>query len=254
MKTRNPNQPLLANAFTNETWYQKSLPAVLKLRRLFRPLAFRIIHPLLLYLNRKPSLTKIGRLTLHTDPHVFHPSYHFTSKILAEYVATLELSNRQVLDIGTGSGIIGITAAMHGAEVTAIDINPQAAMLAARNALENKVEAKMRVLCSDLFNALSPAPIFDWIIFNPPFFPRAATHPLEAAFNAGKNYEVIARFMSHAADFLSTEGRLLFILSSDMNLQEINRMVEQANFKIVRCDMNPHIFEIFYLIQLKPIA
>jgi len=173
---------------------------------------------------------------------------------LAEYVATLELSNRQVLDMGTGSGIIGITAAMHGAEVTAIDINHQAAILVAQNARENKVEAKMRVLCSDLFNALSPAPIFDWIIFNPPFFPRVATHALEAAFNAGEDYNVIAHFMKHAADFLSPEGRLLFILSSDMNLQEINRLVEQADFKIVCCDVKPHIFEVFYLLQLKSVA
>ncbi len=153
--------------------------------------------------------------------------------------------------MGTGSGIIGITAATQGAEVTAIDINHQAAMVAANNARENKVQAKIRVLCGDLFNALSPAPIFDWIIFNPPFFPREATHALEAAFNAGKNYEVIARFMRQVTDFLSPEGRLLFILSSDMDLQEINHLIEQANFKIVRCDIKYHIFEVFYLLQLK---
>jgi release factor glutamine methyltransferase len=112
----------------------------------------------------------------------------------------------------------------------------------------------MRVLCSDLLTSLSPAPIFDWIIFNPPFFPREATHALEAALNAGKNYDVIARFLKQAADFLSPEGRLLLILSSDMNLQEINRLIEQAKFKIVRCDVKPHIFEVFYLLQLKPLA
>ena len=235
-------------------WYDNPFSVTVKILRVLRPLAFRILHPLQLYLNRKPSRTKIGRLTLHTDPLVFHPGHHFTSKILAEYAATLELSNRRVLDMGTGSGIIGITAAMRGAEVTAIDINHRAAMLAANNAREIKVEAQMRVLCSDLFNALSPASIFDWIIFNPPFFPRAATHALEAAFNAGKNYEVISRFMNHAADFLSPEGRLLFILSSDMDLQEINRLIKQANFKIAHCDMQPHIFEVFYLLQLKPIT
>jgi len=230
------------------------MPVAIKLRCLFRPLAFRIIHPFLLYSNRKSRRTKIGALTLRSHPLVFHPGYHFTSKILADYITSLELSNRRVLDMGTGSGIISITAAMRGAEVTAIDINHQAAMLAAHNARENKVEGKMRVLCGDLFNALSPAPIFDWIIFNPPFFPQPATHALELAFNAGKNYEVISRFMNHAANFLSPEGRILFILSSDMNLQEINRLIEQANFKIVRCDMKPHIFEVFYLLQLKPIA
>jgi 2-polyprenyl-3-methyl-5-hydroxy-6-metoxy-1,4-benzoquinol methylase len=105
--------------------------------------------------SRRPARAPIRR---------FHPGQHFSSKILAAYVASLHLQECRVLDMGTGSGIIGITAAARGADVIAVDINPEAAKLSARNAADHGVSANMQVLCSDLFATLCLAPKFDWII------------------------------------------------------------------------------------------
>ena len=49
---------------------------------------------------------------------------------------------KRVLDLGTGSGITAVAAAMAGAEVTGIDIDPAAIALAVVTAEANKVKCK----------------------------------------------------------------------------------------------------------------
>jgi methylase of polypeptide subunit release factors len=57
-----------------------------------------------------------------------------------------------VLDMGTGSGIQAITAALKPqvTEVVAVDINPLALELAERNALKSGVREKIRLVKSSL--------------------------------------------------------------------------------------------------------
>jgi release factor glutamine methyltransferase len=234
--------------------YALPLPAALRMRRKIRPVLFRILYPLQIYWNRKPRRAKIGGLALRTDPRVFHPGLHFSSKILANHVAGLDLNGCKVLDMGTGSGVIGVIAALQGAQVAAADINPEAAKLAAGNAFDHGVSANVRVMCSDLFSALANAPAFDWIIFNPPFFPHAAQQGLEIAFNAGNDYETVQRFLQQAKFFLAPAGKILLILSSDMDLAQVRSMIERFQYQIVRSEIKPHLFEMFYLVHLTAIS
>ncbi|MGH7452298.1 MAG: Rossmann-like fold-containing protein [bacterium] len=226
------------------------MPLLMKMRRKIRPLLFLLLYAMMIYWNRRPRRTQIGILALRTDPAVFHPGQHFSSKLLAAYVANLDLNGCRVLDMGTGSGVIGVTAALQGAQVVAVDINIEAARLAASNALDHGVSESMRVMCSDLFAALAGTLEFDWIIFNPPFFPRAAEQASEIAFNAGNEYEVIQRFLQQAKKFLAPAGKILLILSSDMDLARVQSMLERRQFQIVRNEIKPHLFEIFHLVQL----
>jgi release factor glutamine methyltransferase len=227
------------------------MPLLMKMRRRIRPLLFRVLYSLQIYWNRRPRRARIGGLALRTDPAVFHPGQHFSSKILATHAANLDLNGCRVLDMGTGSGVIGVTAALQGAQVVAVDINPEAARLAAGNAFDHGVSARMRVLCGDLFSALANAPAFDWIIFNPPFFPRAAQQAAEIALNAGHDYEVIQRLLQQAKNFLAPAGKILLILSSDMDLAQLQNMIEFCQYQIVHSETKPHLFEMFCLVHLQ---
>jgi len=88
---------------------------------------------------------------LRTDAQVFLP--RLTTKIIADCL-TIE-AGVDVLDLGCGSGPLGIFAAMKGARsVTCVDIMPEACSLARCNATLNGVSEKVQVVESDLFEAI----------------------------------------------------------------------------------------------------
>lgn len=229
------------------------IPVAIKIRQKIRPLLFRLFYPLHLYFNRDSRQARVAGLSLRVDPQVFDPGLHFSSKILARYLMQLDLTGRRLLDMGTGSGIIGITAAKNGATVTAVDVNPAAVQLASANAQALQVAEKMRAFCGDLFAPIQDALPFDWIVFNPPFFPRPTTHGLQAAYHAGENYATIARFLQEAKNFLTPAGRILLILSSDMNLVGMQAIFDRLRYRVTHCEIKPHLFEQFYLVQLRSI-
>ncbi len=76
----------------------------------------------------------------------------------------------RVLDVGTGSGCIALSIAhrLKAAQVTAVDINPEALAIAERNAQKHGLAERIRFLKSDLFEALT-GDKFDLIASNPPY-------------------------------------------------------------------------------------
>ncbi|MBD5379715.1 MAG: 50S ribosomal protein L11 methyltransferase [Bacteroides sp.] len=69
------------------------------------------------------------------DPKMaFGTGHHQTTSLIIERLLTMELNNKSIIDMGTGTGILAILAAMRGANpVEAIEIDPMAHI----NAVEN---------------------------------------------------------------------------------------------------------------------
>ena len=65
---------------------------------------------------------------------------------LAEYVATLDVSGRRVLELGAGLGLPSLAAALRGADVLATDWAEDAVALLAANAARNHVPLRAEVL------------------------------------------------------------------------------------------------------------
>src|SRR5438874_3581707 len=89
-----------------------------------------------------------------------------TSRLLLRM--TIRRPSQATLDLGTGTGIQALAAAMHSDRVVATDLNPRAIEFAAFNARLNGIE-KIETLTGSGFEPVIGRK-FDLIVSNPPFF------------------------------------------------------------------------------------
>lgn len=124
----------------------------------------------------------------------------------------------EVLEIGTGSGIIALHCAKTGAKVTATDSSVEAIENARKNALRNSLEVNF--VLSNLFYSVgrdSPS-LFDIIIFNPPYLMSEGTESLDdktkSQISGGDSgAELSVQFLKEAKNHL-TPGGLIYLLTS----------------------------------------
>ena len=98
-------------------------------------------------------------------------------------------SSPDILDIGTGSGCIAITLSQElpQAQVSAIDISPQALAIARENA--ERLGAAVNFRCQDILDSPSKeqdSPLWDIIVSNPPYIPHGDIPGLD---HSVKDYE-----------------------------------------------------------------
>lgn len=199
------------------------------------------------------STEKIGGFTFTIPPTVFNPRDYLSSELFANLVSGLELNGKFILDMGCGSGIISIFAASKGAMCTAADINPVSVKCANENAVQNGFGDKIKVIESDLFESVKephiPVEGFDIIFFNPPYYKGIPENNFERAFKSGPNLEVIKDFISCSKDYLAENGVIYFIVSSDMDLNEIKNMFTLGGYRFKIIKKIKKLFETFYIIE-----
>lgn len=89
-------------------------------------------------------------LTLILDPgRAFGSGHHATTVLCLELLDELDvagaLAGRTVADVGCGTGVLAIAAAAWGADVMAVDIDPDAVEVAHENAVRNQVSLRTAV-------------------------------------------------------------------------------------------------------------
>lgn len=96
-----------------------------------------------------------GRIPLILDPGlIFGTGSHATTKMCLRAIENYACSGKKVLDLGCGSGILGIGALILGCdECTGIDIDPKAPDVASANARLNGLEGdRFHVYAGDVLN------------------------------------------------------------------------------------------------------
>lgn len=93
-----------------------------------------------------------GEIPVFIEPGMaFGTGNHETTSACVELMQRLDFSGKTVLDMGCGSGILGITAAKLGAKsVILSDIDRQAIEATEANVRLNKVEELCKTVCGDL--------------------------------------------------------------------------------------------------------
>ena len=129
--------------------------------------------------------------------------------LMIDVLNTLSLSDKEVLDLGTGSGVLGLLCAQMGARVTVADID-DAALQNARIAAR-KLSLTIESLRSDVFSGVTAR--FDIVLFNPPYLPSDGI--TDRAVDGGiDGRRVLDRFLTELPVHLKKDGFALLLVSS----------------------------------------
>lgn len=124
----------------------------------------------------------------------------------------------RVLEVGTGSGCIAIAAALQfeHAQVDAVDISPDALVVAQQNVQYYDLQDRLHLIESDCFEAV-PACQYDLIISNPPYVsdddmaavPAEYQHEPSLALRADdEGLAIVMRILRAAPAYLTDQGVL----------------------------------------------
>ncbi len=142
------------------------------------------------------------------------------TELLIELSLTLlkHQPNSQIIDLGTGSGIIAITLAAEipSCSITATDISEEALQIARENAQAHQT-GQIHFVHSNWFEKINPQ-LFNLVISNPPYIARDDIHlsqgdvrfePASALISKDQGLKDITTIACQATQFLTANGTLL---------------------------------------------
>jgi 16S rRNA (guanine1207-N2)-methyltransferase len=111
----------------------------------------------------------------------------------------------QVLDLGCGSGVVGLAALarVEDVQVLAVDCNPRALQCAERGAAKNELRGLSTTL--DALGTTVPEEHFDLVLANPPYF---------------SNYRIAELFLQTAQRVLKPKGEVLVVTKTPLWFEE----------------------------------
>ncbi|MFB6145302.1 MAG: HemK2/MTQ2 family protein methyltransferase [Candidatus Nanohaloarchaea archaeon] len=165
------------------------------------------------------------------------------SFLLQEYLEGLELEGKKCLEIGTGSGILAVTMAAKGADVAAVDINPEAVEAVKERAAEAGLDVD--AFQSDLFDEVDGR--FDLVVFNPPYLPGEKGVGDEEIWRGGeKGTELTRNFLDAVDNYLEDNGFAIVVISLHADKDEL---VEEYGLEVL--DERKVWFETLFLARYK---
>lgn len=175
----------------------------------------------------------------HVEPGVLIPR-HETEILVETALSHLRSAgdSPRVLDLGTGSGCIGITVKLEypSADVTLADVSERAIEIARRNAED--LGASVRFALSDGFLGLE-SEIFDLIITNPPYIGLEEELPVEvrehepaAALFAGPTGLEFYEMLAETAGLHLHEDGALMMEVGYRQAREVGAIVEGSGWTV----------------------
>ena len=157
-----------------------------------------------------------------------------------EYIKSINKNNIKILDLCTGSGIIGITLRKElefkPLEVVASDISEEALKVAKENAIMN--EAEVKFIQSDIFENINEK--FDIIVSNPPYIAYNDKITMEdnvlnydphlALFAEEDGMYFYREIVENAKEYLEEDGIVFFEIGYDQR-EKILKLANENGFK-----------------------
>jgi ribosomal protein L3 glutamine methyltransferase len=164
-------------------------------------------------------------LPFYVDERVLVPRSPIAELLEASFQPWIDDGKlNRVLDLCTGSGCIGIAAAVHSPwiEVDLVDISQDALQVADKNIEKHQLANQVRAIHSDLFAALEGEQ-YDVIVSNPPYVNIEEMNGLADEYQAEPRLGLVAddhglsivnKILSEAANYLTPHGVLIVEVGS----------------------------------------
>jgi release factor glutamine methyltransferase len=211
-------------------------------RQRFRDLIRRRLEgcPVAYLVGRKEFFS----LEFEVTPAVLIPQPDTECLVMETLRLARPLPEPQLLDIGTGSGNIAVSVAVHHktARLTAVDLSPEALAVAGRNAVKHGAAERIRFLHGDLFAPLHADDRFDFILSNPPYIApeempnldrEVRDHVPRLALDGGPGgFAVFDRLIDQARAHLKPGGHLLVEIGSTQESAARQRLAALPEYEL----------------------
>jgi release factor glutamine methyltransferase len=182
------------------------------MRRFFKRVFSFFVVPLVRWYLRKERKHTYKGVTVKVYAGVFHPGLFSSTHYLIDFLGRQDLKTKTLLELGCGTALISIWASRRGAKVTATDLSGHAIANAKANVQAASVD--VQVIQSDLFDRL-PGATFDWIVLNPPYYPRAVKSERDLAWHCGENLEYFEHMFKSLIHHIHEQTRVIMILTRE---------------------------------------
>lgn len=140
-------------------------------------------------------------------------------------------SAKRILDLGTGTGLVAIMLAQRSqADITGIEIEPNAYQQAVENCKKSPFSDRLQVLHGDA-TQLILAQKFDLIVANPPYFENALAAPNPSRQLARTATQSHLAWLAAAKKNLTENGKICFILP----FENAQKLIEQSPIIGLHC-------------------
>lgn len=193
------------------------------------------------YITNKQEFMK---LNFYVDSNVLIPQPD--TEILVEEVLNIleeNSENKNILDLCTGSGAIGISIAKYNDSiVTMTDISKNALEIAMKNAKDNDISEKCKFILSNMFENINEK--YDLIVSNPPYIKSDVINTLDKevqnepiiALDGGEDgLEFYKNIAQNAHKYLNENGILALEIGYDQKEEVINLLNSSGNYKNIYC-------------------
>jgi methylase of polypeptide subunit release factors len=180
--------------------------------------------------EEKPHRVMVSGLPLTVLPGVLSPRLsHAPDALMGKWNIP---SASRVLDLGCGSGILGIAALRAGAaHLVALDINLQAVETTSLNLADLGLSKQGEARLSDAYSALRKGDVFDVILFAAPYWNRPAADDIErSCFD--NEYEFFGTAVSQAHNWLTPNGTMYVIFSDQGDVGRALRIIEDSKMRV----------------------
>lgn len=173
---------------------------------------------------------QINDLDIRVSQKVYAPQF-FSDSLWFSKELPIIVGKKSLLEIGTGTGIIGLSCALKGANVVATDISSYAV----KNARENfrKYRINARIIKSDIYNDIPRKEKFDFIFWSHPY--NNSNEPVEEILLCSGfdyKYNGLSKYIREAKSHLTSRGKLLLGTGNTADQEEIKKIADREGYSI----------------------